>query len=153
MRALTLWPEWAWAIHTLDKRVENRTWAIPRGEWFALHAGKHIGGRPGEAARLDGLNAVVHMGRRAGWACIVDRAGVNTQTRTFTVSADAIARSCLLGHFRVTDYDRSGLGWAVPGQIGNVLEYVPFAEPVPCKGAQGLWRVPEDVMAKIKETK
>ena len=40
LRALTLWPEWAWAIHHLDKRVENRGWPIPAGEWFALHAGK-----------------------------------------------------------------------------------------------------------------
>lgn len=27
MKALTVWPEWAWAIVHAGKNVENRTWA------------------------------------------------------------------------------------------------------------------------------
>lgn len=73
--ALTLWPEWAWAVDlpfALAKRVENRGWAPPAelvgpaAPWIALHAGKHIGGRSGSDALLDGLEGVLTMGRRAG---------------------------------------------------------------------------------------
>jgi len=59
--ALTLWPEWAFAVAHLGKRIENRSWRPPKrhvGSRIAIHAGAHIGGRPGRPARIAGLNAV-----------------------------------------------------------------------------------------------
>jgi hypothetical protein len=47
MRALTVWPEWVWAIKHLGKDVENRVYPPPmsvRGKRIALHAGMHVGG-------------------------------------------------------------------------------------------------------------
>lgn len=47
MKAITLWPEWVWAICCLQKRVENRGWIPPAsmlGETIAIHAGKALGG-------------------------------------------------------------------------------------------------------------
>lgn len=149
--ALTLWPEWAWAIHHLDKRVENRGWPIPGGSWYALHAGKNVGGRAGVMPRVDGLFMLDEMARRAGWGRIGShymRDGgpvVDCETRPIQTSA-------IVGLFRVTAHLRSSRDpWHVPGQIGNRFEYVPLATPVPCKGAQGLWRVPPDVAAKVLE--
>lgn len=159
MKALTLWPEWAWAVHTLDKRVENRSWMIPRGEWFGLHAGKHVGGRNASEAACDADVRVRFMARAAGWEVSYREGDLRTSRATFTKEGRQpvvwnvyeTPTSCLLGRFRVTGYDRSGAGWAVPGQIGNVLEYQPFRRPVPCKGAQGLWVVPAEVVEEIEE--
>lgn len=166
LRALTLWPEWAWAIHHLDKRVENRGWPIPLGEWFALHAGKSIGGRPGAAFVEDGLLAVQDMAHRAGWSLggplastVFTKAGRKVHMRGTETACAACDPPCspmrgwaILGVFRVTAHLRSSADpWHVPGEIGNRFDYRPLREPVPCKGAQGLWTVPEDVAARVWE--
>ena len=69
MKAITLWPEWVWAIFHLGKGVENRTWAPPRklmGQRIALHAGAHVGGRPGRVATEAGLRGVGFMATHEG---------------------------------------------------------------------------------------
>ncbi len=63
MRALTLTPEWAWAVCRLGKRVENRTWAPPAsaiGTTIALHAGSKRPDWP----------AVELMARLSGWSVV-----------------------------------------------------------------------------------
>lgn len=67
---LTLWPEWAFAIAHLDKRVENRTWPAPReaiGSTILIHAGRSIGGRPGAPARAEGFSALRDTAELYGW--------------------------------------------------------------------------------------
>lgn len=161
MRALTLWPEWAWAIHNLDKRVENRTWRIPTGEWFALHAGKCIGGRPGLEAACDADADVRFMARAAGWSVTYTAGNIKTSRAMFQQGSRHIdwnvlesPTSSILGLFRVTRHDGPGRGdlggWRVPDAVGNVLDYQPLTTPVPCKGAQGLWTVPADVEAIVR---
>ena len=136
MKALTLWPEWAYAVHHLGKRVENRTWAIPVGQWFALHAGAHVGGRASKAAHLEGIESLAFMAERAHMRIPQHRLDIEL--------------SAILGRFRVVRNDAPGegdlTGWRVPGQIGNVFEYEPLAWALPCKGAQGFWTVPDDVL-------
>ena len=160
LRALTLWPEWAWAIHHLDKRVENRTWCIPKGEWFALHAGKSVGGRPGLEAACDADVSVRFMARAAGWSVTYTAGNIKTSRAMFQKEGQRIdwnvlesPTSTILGLFRVTRHDQPGRGdldgWRVPDLVGNVFEYRPLPTPVPCKGAQGLWTVPEDVAAVV----
>lgn len=168
LRALTLWPEWAWAIHHLDKRVENRIWAIPLEEWFALHAGKHIGGRPGTNAEGEGVRGLAGMAHSAAWGVrAVGTAGTSWSVifthatlpsvtahdpRCEMETANPIRVSAILGLFRVTAHHRPGTTgpWKVPDAIGNVFDYHPLPTPVPCRGAQGLWTVPEDVAAQIE---
>ena len=160
LRALTLWPEWAWAVHHLDKRVENRTWALPVGEWFALHAGKHIGGRPGSEAALDGLHSLKSMANRAGWrfdtTLVTDEVSVDRKGRVVAAKIRTIQTSAILGLFRVTRTEASNqgdlTGWRVPDQVGNIFEYRPLSLPVPCRGAQGLWVVPPDVAERVLST-
>lgn len=163
MRALTLWPEWAWAIHNLDKRVENRGWPIPLGEWFALHAGKNPGGRPGSEAACDADVAVRFMARAAGWAVTATAGDLRTSRITFAKPGAAAVEwnvyesptSAIVGLFCITRNDQPGRGdlggWRVPDAVGNVLNYRPLTSPVPCKGAQGLWTVPPDVAALVRE--
>ena len=68
LRALTLWPEWAWAVCHLGKNVENRSWPIPRGmvgETIAIHAGARFGGREIPPAHAAGEIGAVAFA--AGW--------------------------------------------------------------------------------------
>lgn len=71
MKALTLWPEWAWSIMHLGKDVENRTWHPPKnilGQRIALHAGRKVGRRyePFVKGALPYYDFVVSMARDAG---------------------------------------------------------------------------------------
>lgn len=160
-KALTLWPEWAFAVHHLGKRVENRTWKIPAGVWFGLHAGKSPGGRATMDAACDADMGVRAMASRAGWSFDVTAGNIKTSRVTFTDGAVRVGwnvlkspTSTLLGIFRVTRHDAPGCGdltgWRVPDQVGNVFEYVPLVRPMPCKGAQGLWTIPADVRALME---
>lgn len=153
LSALTLWPEWVWAIHKLDKRVENRTWKIPSGRWFALHAGAHVGGRKGSVAEAEGWEGVRAMATRAGWVAPAPLWRVHALAkhgRIIQRDPKAPLTSMIHGLFRVRGYVTGDNGsWHVPGQVGNVLDYVPLAEPIPCKGAQGLWTVPADVVERM----
>jgi len=142
LKALTLWPEWVYAVHHLGKRVENREWAIPIGRTFALHAGRSIGGRPGKVAEEEGLESVQFMARRAG------------VQMDFHLRANDIGTSMIYGVFRVLSVDRPGEGaldgWRVPDAFGNNFRYWPLREPISVKGAQGLWTVPDEIEAAIR---
>ena len=175
--ALTLWPEWAWAIdlpHPLAKRVENRGYALPIGVWIYLHAGKHIGGRPGRPSLESGLRAVERMARDAGLKATTflgyrDGGAIAVDRHVHTFGAAEInpltpgsvrrpiVTSAILGRFRVLRVlppgvveDTEGVrGWKVPDSYGNVFEYQRLNQPIPCKGAQGLWRLPVEVEMEI----
>lgn len=166
LRALTLWPEWVWGIHYLDKRNENRGWPIPLGEWFALHAGKSIGGRPGFTAEWEGAVSLVEMARWAGWSSRLTFGGLGRWGADFWRGSEPaitlhdpghvgakhpIIRSAITGLIRVTEHLPPGTRgpWKAPASIGNVFDYRPLREPIPWKGAQGLWTVPEDVAARV----
>ena len=162
MRAITLWPEWAWAITALDKRVENRPECIARmlaryDGVLAIHAGKHVGGRPGKPAAFDGLTAVAKAVRGGPWyyadgnlsSVVFHRFGggrvVLDQRK---VPTSAIVATCRTGRllppgeaapWKVTE------GWAV-----KLSDVRPLAAPLPCGGHQGLWTVPDDLAAAIR---
>lgn len=151
-RALTLWPEWAWAILYLDKRVENRGWALPIGEWIGLHAGKSIGGRPGKFGIGDGVDSLAEMARRAGWgvAGTYRRATFASSDRNVVWELGAVPTSAIVGAIRVVSVDAPNQGdlggWRVPDAHGNRLEVRPLARPVPMRGALGLWALPPDCL-------
>lgn len=154
LRALTLWPEWVWAIVNLDKRIENRTWKLPISEWFGLHAGAYIGGRKGSVAEAEGWEAVEDMAVCAGW---VTPPGL-WRTHEYRKDGRIVQRdptapltSMIHGLLRVKSYTMGDPGgWHARGQIGNTFDYIPLAEPVACKGAQQLWAVPADVVERLR---
>jgi len=184
LTGLTIWPEWTWAIDLptpLAKRVENRGWAPPRrfvgtggrGALLAIHAGAHVGGRPGIPARREGLLSVCHMARRAG--CIPRLVGderdpgIELHDMLGNVKVDTTARPIvtrgIVGVARLTrvmvpgveetnrDLRETGgvFGWKVPDAHGWVFKYLSLAEPVPCSGAQGLWEVPAHLVGAVAE--
>lgn len=142
MKALTLWRPWAAAVVHGTKRVENRTWVPQRemlGQDIALHAGKtvdddvidEIVGSGVSRDRLPGPTGIVAVVRLVG---VIDVRG--TRLIFAGLSADEAMDAALSDWF--------------DGDIGWVLDRVrPLAEPVPCRGAQGLWTVPDDVAAEV----
>lgn len=174
MRALTLWPEWAWAICKLGKRVENRSERFARmiagqvGDgWLAIHAGKNIGGRPGRAATKEGLSDLAFMAEQECWfvelgECYLDQTGVvDHPVAQFTMPGslvgehdlcsdelERVGASAIVAVCRVRGVLPPGLvhPWKVATSAALKLDDVRvLAKPIPCGGRQGLWTLPEDV--------
>lgn len=143
MRGLSLSQPWCWAI--LDpvarKWVENRTWAPPIAmidQVIALHAAKSWdkAGTPfllrlgiEFPARYDLYPSAAIVGTAR-----IDR--VVTDARTLPPEQ---AR-WYMGP--TTPDGRTVYGWVL-------ADVRPLARPIPCRGLQGLWPVPPDVLADI----
>lgn len=143
--ALTLWPEWAWAIAHMGKDVENRTWPPPQyiiGKRIAIHAGKYIGGRAGDPTLLDGLQDLLEMTEFAG-----------KDLPVFSDLIPMIKTSAIVAVVKVVGrIDGEAKGWYNgEGSVGWKLSDIQtLPEPVACKGMQGLWTLPDDVLAQVR---
>lgn len=161
-RAITLWPEWAYAILHCGKDVENRGWRIPPGR-YALHAGRHIGGKPGKEAERAGAVSLIRL---AVGAPDSDEAAIAA------LPAIRALRGCVVGVVEVPssggapprgELPPSLSPWAGYGAIDpwvrtggerptianpvRVLAKAPA--PVPCRGALGLWSLPPELAAVV----
>lgn len=147
--ALTLWPEWAWAVAHLGKDIENRDWMRESliGQWLCSHGGVNIGGRPATRNGNAWREALDEVGAVASFAgCPVD------DIRRLTVEAvnsqgRGIVAVCKIAGF-VTGMPK---GWFVgsPGYGWQLRDVTVLTQPVPCKGAQGLWPVPADLLDAV----
>lgn len=143
LRALTLWRPWAAAIAHGTKRVENRTWVPPRsmfGQDIAIHAGQRI-----DADAVD--EVVLYLPRSllpgpTGIVAVVRLAGFIEER----------GAQFFFGGISIDDAKDAARSPWFDGDTGWVLDRVrPLAEPVPCRGAQGLWVVPADVEVRVAE--
>ncbi len=166
MLALTLWPEWAWAITHLDKRVENRSPAFAAqiarrvGDgWLAIHAGKSIGGRPGKGATKNGLFGVKNMALRTIWDCYSYPGTFgfvpqdDLRAPQVTLTADTVSTSAIVALARIGEVLPPGVKapWKVTESAAIQLsDVVVLPEPIRCKGAQGLWTVPTEIEDQIR---
>lgn len=144
--ALTLWPEWAWAICHLGKDIENRDWKRDAlvGQWLCIHAGKHVGGRPGKSALIEGLNSVVSVASLVG----KNLADYLDPEHGPCIATSAIVAVCKVGGFLHGPPE----GWymGAPGYGWQLRDVQALRQPVPCNGAQGLWELPPDVLAAVR---
>lgn len=127
MKALTIWRPWTWAIchpSVKAKRVENRIWAAPawmKHQQLAIHAGLSY---DGDADRM-----ILNI--------LNERPPADCPTGIVAV---AVVRGCISG-----DPTTIADPWYC-GPIGWLLDDVRvLPSPVPCKGAKGLWPLPDDV--------
>lgn len=163
MRALSVQQPWAACITYLGKDVENRTWPCQRRIWgarIAIHASKGIDLPdfvPGPLA--DGWPSL--FAGQAEWdAWRAAAAGANPQKLAdwpakiplgAVVAAATIAdchwhEDCTGG-----EDPRPCSPWAAFGQWHWRLENVrPLAEPIPCRGALGLWQLLGDVERAVR---
>lgn len=125
-RALSIQQPWADAIIHGTKRVENRTW-MREGEvgWLWIHA----------PATLD----------KAGEAWMRQR-GMHTPML-------GMPRSALVGLAYIHTISNAvpdGDPWAFGPVCWHIYEVIALDEPVPCKGALGLWTVPDAPLAAAR---
>lgn len=142
MTAITLKHPWAFAVTDLGKRIENRSWRPPTSaikKWHGIHGGvTPKGGNRTEA--LDDLKRLIDT----GLAPPVDldeaiRPGIVGVWWLERVIAENTAEPLLSDPWFAGPY-----GWVFP-------KVVKFAEPIPCKGGQGLWVVPPDVHELMRQ--
>lgn len=132
MKALTVLQPWATCIARHGKDIENRTWApsprtLPPGSLLAIHAAKQPGG-PGEFVFAEELAGEVFEVPALPYAAVV------AVVEFFGATGD------------VGSIDNP---WA-HGPVCWLLKHArPLSEPVPCRGAQGLWNLPPDVEARV----
>ncbi len=166
MYAITLWPEWAFCIAHLDKRVENRSWKAPSDyckQRIAIHAGAHIGGRKAKVATAEGLEAITETAFGMGWdlkptdrafadgsiEILVDRwnekEGAKAAPKLLACSA-VVATAMLVGSYR-------GYGdpWADPESWNWLFEDVCTLDPpiTGVVGSRGLWPLPPHVNDQV----
>lgn len=131
MKALTIWQPWAWAIAYHEKRVENRHWSPPQsliGCRFAIHAGK-----------MRDNEAVGHL-------------LANGISVSYDMAFGAIVATAVLDEVWTDALDAklAGQSFWWSGPFGWALrDIVTLPEPIPCRGAQGLWEVPADLLAAV----
>lgn len=157
MKALTIIQPFAHLIalpesHPEHKRVENRHWLAPAwlvGQELAIHAGlaKRYDGTPvAEIAEEYDLaqaelvfGAVVAVARVVARVQVVDMGGGDR-------------RPILVGTFVPGQYAWLQSHQHCEGPYGIVLANVrPLPKPLPWKGAQGLWNIPDEAIRKAME--
>lgn len=138
IRGITLRNPWPWCITHAGKRVENRTWTpreIGPGDYLAIHAGSSA-----DDVEIAGVAALL----RREMGVIVPAELVQ----------GAIVAVCVLGEIEhaapfLVETGRRDPWWC--GPVGwRLARVVVLPEPVPCRGAQGLWTLPEPVLAAVK---
>jgi len=156
MDALTLWRPWPDAIFSWPgkhaKRLENRGWwrQSTVGKTIAIHAGKKYD--PDGAEMISEL-AVAAGVTNGGWTVPGPSASPEGVIGVVTVCAivdagryDAdvcvIAGAVPVDMFIWREWWMGGIAWV----LADVRR---LAVPVPCRGAQGLWPLPEDVERQV----
>lgn len=143
--ALTIHQPWAWAIACGSKPVENRGWVTYfRGD-FAVHAGMSVG------TRWDFELNVQSVARRCGVPeqVVIEAAEVRGAVIAVATLVDVCSAS---RHIGFASTPRCDCGpWA-----GNQQRHFKLAdvralpEPIPVKGAQQFWSLPDDVDARVR---
>lgn len=167
--ALTVWQPWASLIVGAppsyddkptppQKPIENRGWCPPRqliGQLVAIHAGKKIGAEVLESFH-DVFRAQLYGEVRAPYAkpALFPRGavvGVATLERVVVTKRGALVDAFTRDQWNPVQISDNARRWYT-GEVGWLWRDVRYlAEPVPCSGAQGLWTLPDDVWARVRE--
>lgn len=167
MRALTLWPENAWAVCHLGKDVENRPYPPPDGmlgQLMAIHAGRLIGGKTTcwTPNAVEAIGRVMDMAALAKHGSYIDwprksvefKHGDNSPGKPLSpwkiLKVEELSRGAVVAVARVADMEwRSP--WAADGRKPWFLSSVKVLEkPVPCRGYQRLWTLPPEVEVEVR---
>lgn len=146
--ALTLWPEWAYAIAHLRKNVENRSWRPPAwlvGQRLAIHAGANIGGRAGRRAFEEGVERLHAM--MLSLTAEELEAMPRTTPRMIQGSTRRIVAVVTVGE----PTRDSASPWAVPGEWHWPLTDVVSVDVPVHQGRQGLWRLTDEQQEALAE--
>lgn len=167
-RALTLHQPWASLVALLVKRIETRSWSTKYRGRLYIHAGLHLGRPPlGSWWWVNGEDGYVLWSK-----------GGRDHPRDESMPLGAIVATCELVDVVPTEalcWTNAWPDWRLlqvmdddpgpsplvgdlqrpygdfrPGRFAWLLDDIkPVDPPVPCRGRQGLWTPPEDVLAAV----
>ncbi len=138
MRALSLTQPWATALIVGVKQIETRSWSTPYRGRIAIHAAK---GFPEWAKAFASTEHTIgRLPGRFPRGVIVGVATIQDVCRTEELRGSLSALERLYG-----DYGAGRWGWVL-------TDIRALPEPIACKGALGLWTVPQDIVALIEAT-
>jgi hypothetical protein len=148
MKALTLWRPWSDAIVRGPKAIENRGWWHRSivGETIAIHAGTRFD--------ADGFVAMRRLWRGAPDSTVSPQ-GIVGVARVCGVIApgegeDGHECPVVLAGIPGVHVDADARWWS-GRSFGWILDQRVAIEPVPCRGAQGLWNVPLPIEAVVRD--
>lgn len=148
VRALSLTQPWATLIAIGAKRIETRSWSTSYRARIAIHASKTMPGYCRRFAYSEPAWTVLNIaGITLGDNCETLPRGAIIATATLadvvrTEDITAMSQGLLRHEIEFGEYARGRYGWILQ-------DVVALAEPIPCKGALGLWAVPADIAARI----
>ena len=158
MRGLTFWRPWSDAIVRGPKRVENRSWPPPErmlGKIIAIHAGKKYD--KGDWPMPEGYSApspgdspegIVGVARILGALDARGREHTGFAPKRRILQSLAVDGDA--GELARRLYELDDDPWWA-GPCGWLLDDVVAIDPVPVKGAMGLWTLPPDVERVVRE--
>lgn len=150
MKGLTIHQPYATLIAAGVKHIETRSWATDYRGLVLIHAGKRwdeeVSGECATAQAFVEEDVGIPGSLEVLWPVLCD------WKRTLGAGL-AIANlvDCRAMEEAPNAIEESWGGFG-PGRFGWVFEEIrPLAMPVPCRGAQGLWDVPEDVLGQVED--
>lgn len=129
MKALSLIQPWATGIVVGNKRIETRSWKTAFRGRIAIHASKGFPGWARDFAETE--VALRRIPSRLPFSQIIGFASIIGMRRTEELAPEISPLERLYG-----DYTPGRWGWLLD-------DIIPLDLPIFCKGALGLWDVPE----------
>jgi len=160
-RALTLWPEWAYAIVHLGKRVENRGWPPPRDlRRFCVHAGKQIGGSSSARDVRGSIAEVLQVASDAGCRWEGRTIAQMDRQRYRHLEEETIEAVCKMRSSLACVVELAGVrarrsagrdGWHMPDSLGwELCEQIITLPNIPARGAQRLWLLSKEERIAVR---
>ena len=133
IKGLTLYRPWGHAIALCGKDVENRSrpCLLPVGSFLAIHNGLKIDSYAEAIFQQFGLP-------------------MPTNDAPTMQAGHIIAIARFEGNFYEVGEERLESRWAFPGNIWWKLGAVVAIEPVPARGQQFLWNLPDSVLEQVR---
>lgn len=142
LKALSLTQPWAELVVLGEKEWETRSWKTERRGRIAIHASKKFPKAAKELAENDAYY-VSTLGKypitRVVRGAIVGTVEIVLMQRTEEIRSFQSAKEYAFG-----DYDDGRWGW----QLANPVR---LPEPIPCRGALGLWEVPPEIVIQLAD--
>lgn len=139
MKAISLWQPWASLWLSPAKVHETRHWPTSHRGWLAVHAAKKLVSDCGED--LD-LIVIEHFG--AHWRTTLPRGALIGAVRLVRCSdTDAMPIGPQsTDDYQCGDFSRGRYAW-------ERAAFHVFPEPIPYRGMQSMFEVPDDILPKI----
>jgi hypothetical protein len=136
MRAISLWQPWASAVALGVKRVETRHWSTNYTGPLVIHAAKRWTRAEREFAQIE--HTLGRLPPRLPLGALVATCTLMGCRLTQDVSHQLGSIERMYGN-----YDAGRFAWFL-------TDIKPFSEPIPWKGAQGFFNVPDDVCTALQ---